>query len=288
MSELEALLSVGWVAWGVLPFVAANVGYWLTALALELILERVLAESTGAGPLRVRYGAARGRVEFARWFKLVEYGSVDRARALAETRAKNSFGKQVRGAAMQMLGPMALMSAGLAGYILPMVMPTAKTAWPTAADFVLQLVVMELVGDFFLYWGHRIQHENKFLWEKFHSVHHQNLTPSPVSTLYIDGTDAFLQASLPLLLAAIIARAHHVSFILYTGLRVTENTLNHCGLDSPLLQLCSLKFLPGRAPPAFHDYHHRFSNYAGRAKNFGENFWLWDHMFGTASCNRHK
>jgi sterol desaturase/sphingolipid hydroxylase (fatty acid hydroxylase superfamily) len=64
---------------------------------------------------------------------------------------------------------------------------------------------------------------------------------------------------------------------------VAENVLNHCGLESTLLILVSLKFLPGRAPPAFHDYHHRFSNYSGNAKNFGENFVVWDLLFGTAA-----
>jgi sterol desaturase/sphingolipid hydroxylase (fatty acid hydroxylase superfamily) len=65
--------------------------------------------------------------------------------------------------------------------------------------------------------------------------------------------------------------------------RVGENVLNHCGLDSPILTLLSLKFLPLRASPAFHDYHHRHSNYAGHAKNYAENFVVWDILFGTAS-----
>jgi sterol desaturase/sphingolipid hydroxylase (fatty acid hydroxylase superfamily) len=109
-------------------------------------------------------------------------------------------------------------------------------------------------------------------------------TPSPISTLYIDGMDATLQGTLPLLVAAIVARAHPVSFWCYCCLRVAENVLNHCGLESQLLTLLSFKFLPGRAAPAFHDYHHRFSNYSGNAKNFGENFVLWDHAFGTAAA----
>lgn len=62
---------------------------------------------------------------------------------------------------------------------------------------------------------------------------------------------------------------------------------NHCGLESGLLTLLSLKWLPGRASAGFHDYHHRNSNYARNAKNYGENFWLWDHAFGTlGKCRR--
>ena len=108
-------------------------------------------------------------------------------------------------------------------------------------------------------------------------------TPSPISTLYIDSIDATVQATLPLFFGGILARPHPLCFAFYCCVRVAENVLNHCGMESPLLTLVSLKFLPFRASPSFHDYHHRYSNYHGDAKNYGENFMLWDRMFGTAS-----
>ena len=39
----------------------------------------------------------------------------------------------------------------------------------------------------------------------------------------------------------------------------------------------------GRASVAHHDAHHLRSGHGGRAKNFGENFWIWDALFGTLS-----
>ena len=51
--------------------------------------------------------------------------------------------------------------------------------------------------------------------------------------------------------------------------------------EKPLRNLLFLKFLPFRAGVAVHDAHHRYSNYPKNAKNFGENFWLWDWAFGT-------
>jgi len=252
-----------------LPFLAANAGFWLTALPLECILSRVLAASPSS--------------TWRCFFQPVEWSSISRAQALTDTRSKITFGEQVRGAAVQICGPMAMVGASLSALAMPRLLPAPTERWPEWYAVAIGLLVMELVGDFALYWGHRVQHESNFLWRNFHRHHHQTHTPSPISTLYINGVDATLQATIPLLVAAISARPHPITFGLYTFLRVGENTLNHCGMDSPLLRALSLKFLPGRAAPSFHDYHHRFSNYAGQAKNYGENFWLWDVAFGTAS-----
>jgi sterol desaturase/sphingolipid hydroxylase (fatty acid hydroxylase superfamily) len=54
-------------------------------------------------------------------------------------------------------------------------------------------------------------------------------------------------------------------------------------MDCFALDLLTLKFIPGRAKVKHHDRHHKFSNYEKNAKNFGENFWIWDWMFGTLS-----
>ena len=66
------------------------------------------------------------------------------------------------------------------------------------------------------------------------------------------------------------------TFSAYQCASVAENVVNHSGLDHWLPNLIFLKGLPFRAGVAVHDAHHRFSNYSKNAKNFGENFWLWD------------
>jgi len=154
---------------------------------------------------------------------------------------------------------------------------------PTLDEFVIQFLIMEVAHDFLLYWGHRIQHDIPFLWKHFHSLHHDVETVSAISTGQIHTVDAFLQGEIPILGAAIFAQAHPVSFFVSTIAQVSQNVLNHSGLDSPILDFLAMRWLPGRAPPKFHDYHHQFVNYSGNAKNFGENFRIWDIAFGTAS-----
>jgi sterol desaturase/sphingolipid hydroxylase (fatty acid hydroxylase superfamily) len=44
-----------------------------------------------------------------------------------------------------------------------------------------------------------------------------------------------------------------------------------------------IQVLPFRASISHHDAHHKYSNHAGLARNYGETFWVWDALFGTCS-----
>uniref|UniRef100_A0A7S4PI00 Fatty acid hydroxylase domain-containing protein n=1 Tax=Paramoeba aestuarina TaxID=180227 RepID=A0A7S4PI00_9EUKA len=134
---------------------------------------------------------------------------------------------------------------------------------------------------FFLYWGHRVQHEVEFLWKNFHYFHHQLITPTPVGTVFIHPIDATLQGGIPILLAAISTQPHPLTFACFAFCRVAENVANHSGTKWSLMDLLFLKCLPFRAGVIHHDSHHKFSNYSRNAKNYGEAFWLWDYVFGT-------
>lgn len=152
----------------------------------------------------------------------------------------------------------------------------------SAGQFVLQFALLAIVADFLLYWGHRIQHESEFLWKRFHSRHHQLLTPTPTGTVFIDEVDATLQASLPLLLANLIVQPQCLTYLLYISFHVSNNVLNHSGLNDCLwLDFVTLKRLPFRAKNKHHDLHHRYGNYGKNAKNYAEMFVIWDYLFGT-------
>lgn len=36
---------------------------------------------------------------------------------------------------------------------------------PPLMQCLVHLLLCEVIGDFFLYWGHRVQHESDFLWK---------------------------------------------------------------------------------------------------------------------------
>ena len=107
------------------------------------------------------------------------------------------------------------------------------------------------------------------------------LQPSPIGTLYIHTVDATLQGALPIILAAVIISPHPLTLYTYIFLRIAENVINHSGLQNWVIDLITLKFLPLRASVAHHDAHHKYSNYDRNAKNYAENWVIWDFLFGT-------
>lgn len=146
---------------------------------------------------------------------------------------------------------------------------------------------MSLLNAVINHRGHRIQHDIPYLWENFHSIHHTLETPTPTGTIYIHAIDATLQGSLPILFAIVVVRPHPLLAYIYIYLRIAENVVNHSGLAGGFwVDLLTLKFLPLRAGVAHHDAHHKYSHYGKNAKNYAENFWIWDYAFGTLRNSR--
>jgi sterol desaturase/sphingolipid hydroxylase (fatty acid hydroxylase superfamily) len=245
--------------------------------------------------------------------------SVSRRKSILETQKKLSFQRQFFDSAFSTLGPAALLNilvVTLLGQALhPIHEEIVLELFPSWREFLFHLLAMLLVSDLVLYWGHRIQHMNGYLWKHCHSYHHQIDTPTAISTASIDQTDATLQAGVPVLIALLVTRPHPVTFYVCLSLRFLDSIMNHSGLDfnqipsadgpsSPashsqstlswslgrialtlawFLTLITFKNFPLRAPTTHHDYHHRYINFTTNSKNFGEYFVIWDQIFGTFS-----
>ncbi|KAJ9466102.1 Methylsterol monooxygenase 2-2 [Diplonema papillatum] len=266
LGDLQTWHDHAWLGWGAAFVIAANVGFWAPALFFEWAVRRdwcrpylILYEQ---GPSRTE------RLQRTTWKKAYKGWSFDPK-------------SQATASLWFISGPETVASTLLVSVLLRAVMPVPGARLPSAAEFAVGLVCMEFVGDFFLYWGHRVQHESAYLWENVHSIHHTIDTPTAVSTGCIHKADAFLQGSLPLLLAIVLCQQHPVTCWAYIMIRVSENVSNHSGIEAWWLDLATLKCLPLRAGTRHHDSHHRFSGYAGDAKNYGETFWVWDTVFGT-------
>mmetsp|Transcript_20850 Transcript_20850/g.34939 ORF Transcript_20850/g.34939 Transcript_20850/m.34939 type:complete len:274 (-) Transcript_20850:420-1241(-) len=262
---LSSWLSNQWLCWGAGSILAANIGFFSTVVVLEVAIANVPQSS------------------------LISYGqdpTLTRKDFVSKTQTRVPFKTQLMGCIWHMLGPTAILSAVINTWICNYLFPYAAgdPLYPSLGIFLLHMVLLLLIGDLGLYWGHRIQHMVPYLWENFHSLHHTIDTPTPASTIYIHGVDATLQAALPIVIATTIVRPHPITYYAYVMLRLSDNAANHSGLKAGhcwWADLFTLKFLPFRAPPAHHDLHHKYSNHAGNTKNFGEFFWLWDSVFGT-------
>lgn len=267
--KLSSFLGNPWLCWGVGPYLSSALGYFLTVAVLEVVIR-----TKAAAPLLISYG------------KTPRLQEID---TLRETVAP--FGVQLRTSAMHLLGPNGIVNCIILSMLASQFIcspdeGTTCNEWATYPDWVqwaCGMAAMVVINDGALYWGHRIQHESDFLWRHCHMKHHSIGIPSPVSTVYIDPIDATLQGAIPMMLAALLVRPHPITFYTFVFQRVSENCLNHSGLDSKVADVLFLKCLFGRAAVAHHDAHHRFSNYSRNAKNYGEAFWVWDWLFGTLS-----
>lgn len=252
-----------WLCWGVGPVVAAWAGTFPTIGLLELARVRGWLPRAAA----IEYAKDKGQ---------------SRDEVVKAMHTKVTFRQQLHGAICTMLGPNVFLNGLLSAVLMPLrIKLSASDPLPSIKEFSITFAIMYVIGDLGLYWGHRIQHEIDFLWKRCHSVHHSVDAPTPMTTLYIDSTDATLQAGLPIILAAFAVQPHPVTFYAYVAARTAENVLNHCGTDYWLINWLTLKILPFRAGIDHHDYHHKFSGHAGIVKNLGESFWIWDWMFGT-------
>ena len=142
----------------------------------------------------------------------------------------------------------------------------------------LQAIEVILLSDFFVYWGHRLQHRCEFLW-RFHSVHHsaEHLDwlaahrEHPLDTVYTMGLinlPAFL-VGFPLeTIAGLLAIRGMWAIYIHSNVR---------------LPIGPLRVLIGA--PELHHWHHSREREAGNYANISP---LMDLVFGTYRCPPHE
>ncbi len=137
----------------------------------------------------------------------------------------------------------------------------------------LQLVFFVITHDIYIYWMHRWQHKNKYLW-RIHEAHH-----SPKKVDWLSGSrshalEILLNQTiefLPIVLlgAPVEVLAYKATISAVWGMYIHANLNVHTGN----LQ----KIING---PEMHRLHHTTGK--GRNRNFATKFAIWDWLFGTA------
>ncbi len=144
-------------------------------------------------------------------------------------------------------------------------------SWPVW----LQVLVLVIAHDFYIYWFHRWMHNNKVLW-RLHEAHH-----SPKSVDWLSGSRSH---SLEILInqtiefAPIILLGASPEVAIYKGMiSAIWGMFIHCNIDVRLGKL--QYFING---PEMHRWHH--SDDGGREfqNNYGTKLAMWDWIFGTA------
>jgi len=142
----------------------------------------------------------------------------------------------------------------------------------------LQVIEVVLLSDFFVYWGHRLQHNVGVLW-RFHSIHHSAKhldwlaahREHPIDTVYTMGLinlPVFLLGFPVETLAGLVAFRGVWAIYIHSNVR---------------LPIGPLRWFVGA--PELHHWHHDKDRRAGNYANISP---LMDILFGTYKCPDHE
>jgi sterol desaturase/sphingolipid hydroxylase (fatty acid hydroxylase superfamily) len=153
------------------------------------------------------------------------------------------------------------------GWIVPQDFRAAVAGQP----WWLQALEVILLSDFFMYWGHRMQHRVGFLW-RFHAVHHSSEHLDWLAAHREHPLDAIYTMSLinlpPMILGFPLETI--AGFLLFRGLWAAYL---HANVRLPV---GPLRLLLGA--PELHHWHHAQGRDVGNYANFSP---LMDMLFGT-------
>ncbi|MCW8816973.1 MAG: sterol desaturase family protein, partial [Ignavibacteriaceae bacterium] len=137
----------------------------------------------------------------------------------------------------------------------------------------IQLIFFLITHDLYIYWMHRWQHKNKYLW-RIHEAHH-----SPKKVDWLSGSrshalEILINQTIEFLPIVLLGSPPEV--IAYKGvISAVWGMYIHSNLDIHTGKL--QKIING---PEMHRWHH--STGKGRNRNFATKLAIWDWIFGTA------
>lgn len=156
--------------------------------------------------------------------------------------------------------------------------PANLRAVVAAQPWWLQAIEVIALSDFLIYWGHRLQHANSFLW-RFHSVHH--------TAEHLDWLAAHREH--PLDSVYTIGLVNLPAFVLGFSLEALTTFIAFRGIwaiyihSNARLPIGPLRWFIGA--PELHHWHHDKARDAGNYANLSP---LMDLMFGTYRCPDHE
>jgi sterol desaturase/sphingolipid hydroxylase (fatty acid hydroxylase superfamily) len=163
-----------------------------------------------------------------------------------------------------------VLSLPIAWLVRPLAGPGWVSDWPVWAQIALFVVL----HDLYIYWFHRWQHSNRWLW-RIHEAHHSARQVDWVSGARSHALEILVNQTIEVAVMVwlgatpdVILAKGAVSVI--SGMWIHANTRLHLG---PLRYLVN--------GPEQHRWHHAI-DYPEPGRNFATKLAIWDHLFGTA------
>jgi sterol desaturase/sphingolipid hydroxylase (fatty acid hydroxylase superfamily) len=172
---------------------------------------------------------------------------------------------------LQLLQPLMLAGAVALGGWLAGFAPEGY--WPASWPLAAQLVVALVVGEFFLYWVHRLGHEWDWLW-RFHAVHHSAPRLYFLNAVRFHPVDLAISNFAPFVPLIALGASTEV-MALFAVVSAVHGAFQHANVP---IRIGPLNWFFAMAE--LHRWHH--SRVLEEANtNFGQNLIVWDVIFGT-------
>ncbi|KAI3908621.1 hypothetical protein MKW92_037190 [Papaver armeniacum] len=142
---------------------------------------------------------------------------------------------------------------------------------------LLQFIVAMLVTDAWQYFGHRYMHQNKYLYQHIHSLHHSVVVPYAFGTFYNHPLEGLLLDTFGGVASMLISGMTARTSVFFFCFSIIKGIDDHSGLWLPHYNLFQLIF---PCNTAYHDIHHY--RIRGIKYNYSQPFFtFWDKLYGT-------
>ena len=163
------------------------------------------------------------------------------------------------------------------------------SSWPASAGeasyWAARALAYHYVFSFGMYWAHRYQHVNRFLWKHVHSLHHYAKTPQARATYMDHWLDNFFNAIICDVAALLIMPLPFGVLACSKLLRICESLEKHSGLSGGVNIVHTVQqALPFAQMPHHHDWHHE--GHKGSNYTFASLGGVWDVLFASRDPGR--
>jgi len=141
---------------------------------------------------------------------------------------------------------------------------------------VLTIVGILILNDAYFYWVHYALHRVSFL-KRFHRIHHEDITPTPLSAFNFHPIEAILNFSFYLFLALLVPMTKIDLFIVYIYMLI-NNSLGHLPLE-----FCPRWFYKYKISSFLNAATHHIMHHRNGSTNFSLYYLPWDKVMGTIS-----
>lgn len=146
---------------------------------------------------------------------------------------------------------------------------------------ILTIAPVIILNDAYFYWIHYLLHVFKPL-KRFHEIHHQDVTPTPLSALSFHPVEALLNFSFYFLIVLVVPMTKVDFYVVYLYM-LLNNTLGHLPLEFCPRWFYKFKFSSQLNAATHHIMHHR-----NGSTNFSLYYLFWDKLMNTISSKYYE